>query len=208
VPTKLSKKKREARRQLEYEKEKKTKRCGAKKKNGDLCHQPAGFGTRHEGSGRCRYHGGASPSHEVGEVRKAANEFARPVEVTPGQALAGVLHMAAGQLTWVSMRVAELKDEQIVGEMGVDPLVRFQRAIMLDVAKYAKIAHEAGIDERLASLAEEQTLMVARLIESVAGDLDLTPEQKAKLGPAVRTHLSLLQGGVIEGSESGGEKAA
>ena len=35
-------------------------KCGAKTRQGHPCKLPAGFGTDHLGSGRCKYHGGAS----------------------------------------------------------------------------------------------------------------------------------------------------
>lgn len=34
--------------------------CGAKKKNGKVCKQKAGWGTNHVGTGRCKLHGGCS----------------------------------------------------------------------------------------------------------------------------------------------------
>ena len=36
--------------------------CGAKKKNGETCRAAAGQGTRHIGTGRCKFHGGNAAS--------------------------------------------------------------------------------------------------------------------------------------------------
>lgn len=208
-------KRKNARIKLEQEREKQRARlpkCGTIKKDGKPCKYIAGFGTNHEGVGHCRYHGGNTPQAEMAAVKKQANAFATPIEVTPGQALAAVLHLAAGQLQWTTLKVGALEEDKIIGEFGVHPLVRFQRNQMLDLAKLAKIAHEAGIDERLASLAEEQTAMFAKLIEAVAEDIGLTSDQKAKLGPAVRARLSLVQNvetAVVEGkAKDKGKEAA
>ncbi len=39
------------------------KLCGAKRRGTDLtCKKPAGWGTDHNGRGKCKYHGGATPS--------------------------------------------------------------------------------------------------------------------------------------------------
>jgi hypothetical protein len=191
--------KREAKLKLEQEAIRNgTAKCGAKKAKGGNCDLKAGWGTTHEGVGKCRFHGGASPNGEMAAVKQKANAFATPIEVTPGQALAAVLHLAAGQLQWTTIQVGQLDEKDLIGEYGVHPMVRFQRNQMLDLAKLAKIAHEAGIDERLASLAEEQTHMFAKLIEAVAGEIDLSKEQRAKLGPAVRRHLTLIQGTATE----------
>lgn len=45
-----------------HDKEKKKKYviCGAKNKKGGICSRPAGWGTNHPGSGKCKLHGGAS----------------------------------------------------------------------------------------------------------------------------------------------------
>lgn len=198
-----TRKKRDAKLKLEQEAIRSgTAVCGAKRPNGQPCKYRAGWGTTHEGAGRCKHHGGASPNGEMAAVKQKANAFATPIEVTPGQALAAVLHLAAGQLQWTTLQVGALKEDDIIGEFGVHPLVRFQRNQMLDLAKLAKIAHEAGIDERLASLAEEQTHMFAKLIEALADDLDLSKEQRDKLGPAVRSRLQLIQGGEAKAEES------
>lgn len=37
-------------------------RCGARTRHGGPCQQVAGFGTDHVGVGRCKFHGGATPS--------------------------------------------------------------------------------------------------------------------------------------------------
>jgi hypothetical protein len=53
----------------------KGKKCGAKNRSGGKCGKPAGWGTDHPGSGRCKLHGGAStgPKSQEGKKRIAAN---------------------------------------------------------------------------------------------------------------------------------------
>lgn len=36
-------------------------KCGAKNRNGEPCGHPAGWGTDHNGEGRCKFHGGTNP---------------------------------------------------------------------------------------------------------------------------------------------------
>jgi hypothetical protein len=51
-------------------------KCGAKTKtSGGKCQRPAGWGTNHSGSGKCKLHGGAStgPRSEEGKKKIAAN---------------------------------------------------------------------------------------------------------------------------------------
>lgn len=167
-------------------------RCGAIKKNGKPCLWEAGHGTDHVGTGKCKLHGGASPNGEVAAAKEEALGMAKPIEVTPGQALAGVLNLAAGQLAYVTWKVAALDEDEVISEVGVHPWVRLQRNMMIDVAKMAKLAADAGIDERLTNLAEQQTAIVATLVEHVLGDLNLTSEQRALAGPSLRKHITSI----------------
>lgn len=54
--------------------------CGAKKKNGkegEVCKQLAGFGTKHVGHGRCKFCGGASVGPQSPEAKKKVSQNAR-----------------------------------------------------------------------------------------------------------------------------------
>lgn len=157
-------------------------RCGAALAGGQRCTNPSGFNTKHLGEGKCY-----RCSQPAG--------LATPIRVSPAQALAGVLHLAAGQLAYATMKVAELTEEDLVVEgIGLNPWIRLQRNLMHDVAKFAKISSDAGIDERMASLAEAQTRLMSKLLGEIADDLKLTPKQKGLLGPAIRRRLQLTQG--------------
>jgi hypothetical protein len=166
--------------------------CGAKTKNGTPCNLPAGYATRHPGVGSCVHHGGNTPTHEISVAHKEVMSMATPVDVTPGVALRGVLNLAAGQLLYVSAKVFEVKESEVMSDIGINPWIRVQWRVMDNVARYAKIAADAGIDERLVSLAEEQNKMIAGLLEKIAEELNFTPEQKKALGPAIRRQLHAL----------------
>lgn len=63
--------------------------CGGKRRGegtGMLCTRPAGWGTDHPGSGRCKLHGGKTPSHERAGQRARAEQavatLGLPREVT------------------------------------------------------------------------------------------------------------------------------
>src|SRR3954453_7669825 len=66
-------------------------RCGATKQDGTTCRKAAGAGTTHLGIGRCKYHGGASPNHQVAAEKKMAEARMRtygcPIDVEPHVAL-------------------------------------------------------------------------------------------------------------------------
>ena len=176
--------------------------CGAQRHDGKFCAQRAGWGTEHVGRGRCRHHGGQLRSGLTAAAGEEMRGMAKPSNVLPGQALGGVLRLAAGQLVYASAQVARLRSDDLFERAyspaeGVFKLVphhwlKLQRDVMNDVARYAKLAADAGVAEREQQLAESQTEIVADLLEKVVGSLDLTSEQREELGPSIR-HLSLVE---------------
>lgn len=170
--------------------------CGAIKRNGSPCHREAGWGTDHKGYGRCKHHTGSTHSGKLAAAKAETSDMATSLRVTPAQGLLGVLHLAAGQLQFVTQKVAELPEKDLLVNTpfgtAENPWLRLQRQIMQDVAKFSRSAADMGIQERQQNLAETQTSLVAQLMEKVLGELDLTPAQRKQVGPAIREHLTLV----------------
>lgn len=174
--------------------------CGAEKPNGDPCLWTAGHGTDHPGTGKCYKHGGRNQS--VGAAAQQAESMATSIPVTPGQAILGVLHLAAGQLAYCTAMVGGLTEAQMfeMTDAGAVPnrWVRLQLQIEDRLVKYARAAADVGINERQMQLAEQQTRMVGTMMEAVMDKLDLSPSQRKEVGPAIRESLPLLTAGVDE----------
>lgn len=169
--------------------------CGATKRNGDPCLRGAGWGTEHPGYGTCKFHGGATKAAGKKAASLEAEGMSRPIEVTPGQAVLGTLHLAAGQLAYATMKVAE-GGAYLNEHGGLEAWPHVQQMLQDKVVKYAAAASAMGVQERQAQLMEQQALMMGQLIESVVTDVGLTPTQRKKLGPALRKRLST---GTVEG---------
>jgi hypothetical protein len=92
-------------------------RCGANTKRGAVCNKPAGWGTPYQ-HGRCKLHGGASPTHvkaaQRREAERAVELFGLPREVDPHVALLEEVHRAAGHVAWLSDVVGGLDKNQVV----------------------------------------------------------------------------------------------
>lgn len=167
--------------------------CGMKKRNGEVCTQDAGRGTDHPGEGYCHWHAGGKMALTLSE--------SSAVEVTPQQAITGVLHLMAGRLLYASAKASELKEKDVWVVTG-DGSVKLNRWLYLEdrmaerVAKYAATAMGMGVAKAQAGLMEAQTKLVTRLLEAVLGEIGLTPAQRRKVGPAIRKHSAL----VLEGS--------
>lgn len=169
--------------------------CGATKRNGDPCLRGSGWGTDHPGYGRCKWHSGSTEAGKTNAAKLEAQGMAQPIPVTPGQAVLGTLHLAAGQLAYATMKVAE-QDSYVDEKTGLmNVWARIQQGCQDRVVKYAAAAASMGVQERQTQLMEQQALMMGRLIEAVVSDVGLTPAQKKKLGPALRKRLDTIDGG-------------
>lgn len=160
----------------------------------------AGRGTDHPGTGKCWKHGGLNQT--VGAAADQAAKMSTAIEVTPGQAVQGVLNLASGQLAYATAMVGGLDEAQMFEETiaGVVPnrWVRLQLQLEDKIVKFARAAADMGISERQMQLAETQTAMMGRLLEAVMDKLELTPEQRKGVGPAIREALPAL----VSGGES------
>lgn len=128
--------------------------------------------------------------------------MAKPIPVGPDQALTAVLYLAVGQLVYSTERVNQLSEEELFSRayhpasetftMVPHHWLSLQRMCMADLAKFSKMCADADINERGQVLAEQQTAMVAEVLERVVGSLELTAAQRSQLGPAIRRELASL----------------
>lgn len=166
--------------------------CGAKRKSGGTCRKFAGEGTEHRGSGRCRLHGGATPSHKkravVLEARKRMALFGEPVEMPSKAALRWLLHITAGTVNQLQDQVRGLTPES---------MDRFENQVILEtfnrerdrLHQIAKTCSEAGVDEfedpRIARLAGQ----MGAVIRAFADRVGLTDEQIQVAPAALRAAM-------------------
>lgn len=92
--------------------------CGALKKDGETCRKPAGQGTSHTGYGRCKLHGGATPTHEaaasVAYARETAQLFGVSREVHPVDGLLEEYYRTAGMVDSYEAMCAGLTPNEVV----------------------------------------------------------------------------------------------
>lgn len=85
------------------------------------------------------------------------------------------------------------KDGRIYAQSEeVRALVALESAERDRVVKFAKAAHDMGISERLTSLAERWGDLVAGRISAILGELNLTPEQQARVPALIQRHLGAI----------------
>jgi hypothetical protein len=141
-----------------------------------------------------------------------------PVEMEPTDALLWCVAIAAGEVQYLSGRVAELTDEELIGrpttlthergrgERGRKDLrttqggphqlhllvVERQKAVDR-LARFAKMAIDAGVAERQVRLAEAQAGMLAALITGVMEDIGATKKQMSLLESRLPSRLLALE---------------
>lgn len=189
-------------------------KCGAKKRQGDgCCKRPAGWGTEHPGTGRCKLHGGATVSHRDAAseemMRRAVVTYGLPRDIAPGDALLEEVHATAGHVAWLREQVQALKPDELGWGMteqvekhatefsGTDTThaaalnmwleqYRWERKHLVDVTK---AAISAGIEERRVKLAEAQGALLNGVIRRILDRLDLTDGQRTLLPVVVPEEL-------------------
>ena len=201
--------------------------CGAKTKAGSPCARPAGWGTTHPGAGNCKLHGGASPNGELhGNLELAKREAAvmgQPLPVDPGDALLQCIQIAAGEVQYASLRIAELDDDQAVveqrqvktrplseGKDGEDPhtiveevttsttaelhiWIRVRQQAMDRLVNYSSVAIKAGLEERRVKIAEQTGQLIASAVRGILEELGVA--DRPETPGVVRRHLTLVAGG-------------
>jgi len=175
--------------------------CLAQKKGGGgKCQLPAGFGTDHTGYGKCKWHGGSTPTH----IKAAAKNEARillghPIDMNPLDALLWCIRLRAGEVKWLSERMAELQEKDWTVETMIGKqfhlFARERSAAMNDLARYSQMAISLGIAERAVKLAETYGILLGKLLKGVLDDLQLTPDQRERAPLIVRRHLIAIDSG-------------
>lgn len=181
-------------------------RCGARNRSGGTCGLPAGHGTDHVGAGRCRLHGGRSPSGRKAAQRQqalhAAATYGLARDVDPVTALLEELHRTAGHVAWLGTLIANLGTgddlkQRAPGAGGAlieapSVWVELYHRERAHLTRVAKTCVDVGIEERRVRLAERQGLLLAEAIRGILGDLGVA--DRPETPEVVRRHLMLVAG--------------
>lgn len=94
------------------------KRRGSEEDRGKLCRRPAGWGTSHPGIGRCKLHGGSTPTQVAGaslaSARETAQLYAAPRTIHPLDGLMEEYYRTAGLVDSYEAMCAGLLPDQVV----------------------------------------------------------------------------------------------
>lgn len=182
-----------------------TPRCGADThRRKGTCKHPAGFGTDHVGFGRCKFHGGNSPSHQKNaaklQVEARIAKYGNPANVEPGQELLAEVQRTAGHVRWLGDKIGQFMDDADLKQLtggGPESWPKEVPAVWVQMyqverghlVRACKMAIDAGIAERQVRLAESQGELLAQVIHGILKDLGV--DRKPETPEIVRRHLRL-----------------
>lgn len=176
--------------------------CGAKKKQGEgNCTRPAGWGTSHAGAGRCKLHGGNSPSGRASGERALAAQNIRsqlgiPRDVDPASAILELVQEAAGNVEYLRSLVADPRNTEAMidyqGKPHTNPVLAFYNEERDRLARASKLASDMKIDEARVRIAEAQGRALAEVVQAAVEACNPTPDERRAAIEAAGERMRML----------------
>jgi len=169
-------------------------RCPARNLNGRMCSHRAGNNTNHPGYGHCCWHKGSQ--RHVEEAWAMAQEIAAERNITPHEALLGLVRTATGRAAYVDTIITERLRDHV--DAGGDPLkppeellpwLRQSREERKLAATTAKQAVDAGVMVALERRLDLEGELVASALSAALDTLGLDHEQRVRALGAAQQHL-------------------
>lgn len=197
---------------------------------GRRCENVAGHYTGHLGYGPCFAHGGAKRQGRAEGAWHMAHKFAEELDVTPWEGLLKSVRIAAGKAAYTEWVISQAKDDLELedrfgrsddgllihpdtGEpLGVGQFKRLgwwvqKNELWVDrLARYSKMAIDAGVAEALVQVERQHAEQVAGVLNAVllALEADLDESVLARARAVMRRELLALDGSgsgsVIDGT--------
>lgn len=119
-------------------------------------------------------------------------DFAREVlgeepGTDPVEALLMCVRLAAGSVAYFRAQLMEIEGEPSAA------LISSYRRALTDLSRFAKVADDAGAEERQLALTEEAANAIACAIERAAAPLELTHDEQAAFARRVGEELAALE---------------
>jgi hypothetical protein len=122
-----------------------------------------------------------------------------PLEVNAVEAIIWCIKITAGEVKWLSDRMAELEEEDWFEHSSIgEQLSIYARERIRATERLHKFSRDAialGIAERAVRLAETYGESIAMLLRNVLQDLKLNKTQQAQAPSIIRKHLLLMESG-------------
>lgn len=138
---------------------------------GQPCAMRKGWGTNHPGLGRCKYHGGRSPTHRrraaLQQLTNELRQLAMPEQVNPIQSLYDAVRVASWReqgLRTLLQAADNLAGPDHLGDERPAIVWQMHDTALRRKAEIAKMAVDAGLDSRMVQLAEREAEVLHRAL--------------------------------------------
>jgi hypothetical protein len=148
--------------------------------------------------GRCKFHAGCCPSHQVSAGRERALAFARDqlgaeVAQEPKAALLQAVRLASGIVHFNRARLAKIESPSKADEAALADAVLLQ-------SRVSAAALQAGVEERAVEAVTRMAEVISLAAEQGLAPLALTPEQRTTFAREFDRALRHLEDEPIEGT--------
>lgn len=167
--------------------------CGSRIwRTGDACGRPAGANTAHLGVGACWMHD-TRLERAIG-AWTVAHAMARIEDITPWEALLLAVKRAAAWAAFYESKVSEVTDDEDLrpGGESHDWVVALER-VNDKLARYSKMAVDAGVAAMLVQRARTEGETIARVLNEAIGAAGLDDETETRLRAALRQALLAVE---------------
>jgi len=181
--------------------------CGKLQRDGRVCYVPAGTGTAHVGVGACFRHD--SQVERAAGAWAVAHQMARILDISPWDALLLAVRRAAAWAAFYDTKLAEVQDDDELRPGGsAHDWVKAAERVNDKLARYSKMAVDAGVAQLLVQQARTEGEQVARVLNAAMAAVELTRDQERTMRRALADALRALggpnevEGEVVEGTSS------
>lgn len=166
--------------------------CGARMRySSDRCTWSAGSGTAHIGVGRCVRHD--TQVERAAGAWTVAHAIAKIEDITPWEALLLAVKRAAAWAAFYDTKLAEATDDdQLRPDGSHHDWVKAAERVNDKLARYSKMAVDAGVAQLLVTRARTEGEEIARVLNTAIGNAGLDSESEVRLRAALRAALTMM----------------
>lgn len=177
--------------------------CGARmRRTGDPCPWPAGQGTAHVGVGACVRHD--TQVERAAGAWTVAHAIANIQDISPWEALLLAVRRAAAWAAFYDTKLGEAThDDQLAPDGSHHHWVKAAERVNDKLARYSKMAVDAGVAQLLVSRARTEGEEIARVLNTAIGEAALDDASEQRLRTALRAALMAMDGPTPAGSLEG-----
>lgn len=162
------------------------------------CRRWAGFRTLHPGIGACMSHERTRKEKAVG-AWTMAHLIAQALDISPWEALLLAVRRAAAWSAFYEMKLSRVEDDDALRPGGEAwEWVQASERTTQAMARYAKMAVDAGVAAMLVTQARNEGTQIAQILNAALGAVELSIEQETAIRAALRSALMKLETQAVE----------